>query len=182
MLLHRLLIFSDCNHGCSISTFWFSMGLHRWATYDTASRNVAYVFVNRIWMLTFSRLLECVPSLFIEKYPQIKQLMGYDWRIAVQVLATVLFQLMMAYLVQDLPWKYVWLLTYVISGTLNHSLSISFHESNLFFLKLINQRFLAMFFRRSWSQLGIWKPSSDGESYSWIYCKSSSRHSFIRYI
>lgn len=67
----------------------------------------------------------------LEKYPQIKQLMGHDWRIAVQVVISVLIQLTMAILVRDLSWKYVWLLTYVISGTLNHSLSISFHESML---------------------------------------------------
>ncbi len=67
--------------------------------------------------------------LIIEKYPEIKQLMGHDWRIAVQVVVTVLIQIIMAILVRDLPWKFVWLFTYVISGTLNHSLSISFHES-----------------------------------------------------
>lgn len=66
---------------------------------------------------------------FLEKYPQIKQLMGHDWRIAIQVAITVLIQLTMAIVVRDLPWKFVWLVTYVISGTLNHSLSISFHES-----------------------------------------------------
>ena len=70
-----------------------------------------------------------ISLLFLEKYPQIKQLMGHDWRIAVQVVITVLIQLTMAYFVRDLPWNFVWLLTYVISGTLNHSLSISFHES-----------------------------------------------------
>ena len=65
----------------------------------------------------------------VEKYPQIKQLMGHDWRIAVQVVITVLIQIFMAIIVRDLSWGYVWLLTYLISGTLNHSLSISFHES-----------------------------------------------------
>jgi sphingolipid 4-desaturase/C4-monooxygenase len=55
--------------------------------------------------------------------------MGHDWRIALQVIITVVIQLIMAYAVQELPWKLVWLFTYVISGTLNHSLSISFHES-----------------------------------------------------
>lgn len=65
----------------------------------------------------------------IEKYPEIKQLMGHDWRIAAQVVITVLIQIIMAIVVRDLPWTYVWLFTYVISGTLNHSLSISFHES-----------------------------------------------------
>jgi hypothetical protein len=67
--------------------------------------------------------------LIIDKYPEIKQLMGHDWRIAVQVLITVLIQIVIAILVRDLPWKFVWLFTYIISGTLNHSLSISFHES-----------------------------------------------------
>ncbi len=71
---------------------------------------------------------EIFPCL-LEKYPQIKQLMGHDWRIAVQVVICVLIQIIMAILVRDLPWKFVWLFTYVISGTLNHSLSISFHES-----------------------------------------------------
>ena len=86
-----------------------------------------------ICLLTFiqGHSIEICRFLFSEKYPQIKQLMGYDWRIAVQVLVTVLIQLTIAYLVQDLSWKYVWLLTYVISGTLNHSLSISFHESKV---------------------------------------------------
>ncbi|CAF3225755.1 unnamed protein product [Rotaria socialis] len=64
----------------------------------------------------------------LQKYPQIKQLMGHDWRIAAQVVVTVFIQIIMAILVRDLDWKYVWLLTYIISGTLNHSLSISFHE------------------------------------------------------
>jgi sphingolipid delta-4 desaturase len=66
--------------------------------------------------------------IFTEKYPEIKQLMGHDWRIAAQVVATVLIQITMAVLVRDLDWKYIWILTYLISGTLNHSLSISFHE------------------------------------------------------
>lgn len=64
----------------------------------------------------------------LQKYPQIKQLMGHDWRIALQVVITVLIQIGMALLVRDLSWPLVWLFTYVISGTLNHSLSISFHE------------------------------------------------------
>lgn len=55
--------------------------------------------------------------------------MGHDWRIAAQVIATVLIQITMAILVQEMSWKYIFILTYVISGTLNQSLSISFHES-----------------------------------------------------
>lgn len=55
--------------------------------------------------------------------------MGHDSRIAIQVTLTVLIQIIMAIVVRDLSWPYVWLFTYIISGTLNHSLSISFHES-----------------------------------------------------
>ena len=88
----------------------------------------------------------------LEKYPQIKQLMGHDWRIAIQVVITVIIQITMAVLVRDLSWKYVWLLTYVISGTLNHSLSISFHESMLLLKRTL--RFTGMPFsfssRFSW--------------------------------
>lgn len=60
--------------------------------------------------------------------------MGHDWRIAAQVIISVLIQIIMAILVRDLDWKYIWLLTYVISGTINHSLSISFHESKKIFI------------------------------------------------
>ena len=77
----------------------------------------------------FVKRNESIFEYFPEKYPQIKQLMGHDWRIAAQVILTVIIQITMAILVRDLPWKYVWLFTYIISGTLNHSLSISFHES-----------------------------------------------------
>ncbi|CAF0882733.1 unnamed protein product [Didymodactylos carnosus] len=62
------------------------------------------------------------------KYPQIKKLMGHDSRVAIQVVITVLIQIIIAILLRDASWKFLWLATYVISGTLNHSLSISFHE------------------------------------------------------
>ena len=73
--------------------------------------------------------------------------MGHDWRIAVQVIVSVIIQIAMAILVQDLPWKYVWLATYVISGTLNHSLSISFHESKCG--ETISRRDIRLFFSLS---------------------------------
>lgn len=67
--------------------------------------------------------------------------MGHDWRIALQVVVTVLIQLIMAFIVRDLSWPFVWLFTYVISGTLNHSLSISFHESEKL---MINNQFISI--------------------------------------
>ncbi|CAF0794863.1 unnamed protein product [Didymodactylos carnosus] len=69
-------------------------------------------------------VLLCVAA----KYPEVKKLMGHDWRVAAQVVITVCIQIIIAILIQDVSWKFLWLATYVISGTLNHSLSISFHE------------------------------------------------------
>ncbi len=89
--------------------------------------------------------------IIIEKYPEIKQLMGHDWRIAAQVVITVLIQIIMAFLVRDASWKFVWLFTYIISGTLNHSLSISFHESMLLKLKQIDNSLVVFFLYFSWS-------------------------------
>lgn len=115
---------SRFNHGCSSCTFWLSMGLYRWTTHNTPKRNATYVNIH-----FKPKKIKTIFLFLPEKYPQIKQLMGHDWRIAVQVIITVLIQIIMAVLVRDLPWKFVWLFTYVFSGTLNHSLSISFHES-----------------------------------------------------
>jgi sphingolipid delta-4 desaturase len=57
-----------------------------------------------------------------------KKLMGHDWRIAIQFTATVLIQFFMAYMVRNSSWSELLILTYVVSGTLNHSLSVGLHE------------------------------------------------------
>ena len=57
-----------------------------------------------------------------------KKLMGHDWRIAIQFVLTVVIQLFMAYMVKDSSWIELIILTYVVSGTLNHSLSVGLHE------------------------------------------------------
>ena len=72
----------------------------------------------------------------LEKYPEVIRLYGPDWRSAVFCLATVIVQLSMAYWVsnlQSVPLLVV--LTYVVSGTLNHSLLLAMHEvtHDLFF-------------------------------------------------
>jgi sphingolipid delta-4 desaturase len=64
----------------------------------------------------------------LAKYPQMKKLFGYDWRTAIQFVITVLVQISMAYMVRDMDWKPLLVLTYVVSGTLNHSLSVGLHE------------------------------------------------------
>nr|QBO56270.1 fatty acid desaturase 4-2 [Brachionus rotundiformis] len=64
----------------------------------------------------------------LAKYPQIKKLMGHDPRIAVQLVIMVLIQLCVTYLVRNMSWMEIVLLSYVVGGTLNHSLSLGLHE------------------------------------------------------
>jgi sphingolipid delta-4 desaturase len=64
----------------------------------------------------------------LAKYPQMKKLFGYDWRIAIQFCITVFVQFFMAYMVRNSGWTELLILTYVVSGTLNHSLSVGLHE------------------------------------------------------
>jgi sphingolipid 4-desaturase/C4-monooxygenase len=64
----------------------------------------------------------------LAKYPQMKKLFGHDWRISIQFIGTVLTQIFMAYMVRNSSWFELIVLTYVVSGTLNHSLSVGLHE------------------------------------------------------
>lgn len=64
----------------------------------------------------------------LAKYPQIKNLFGSDWRASIQLVVMVLIQLSMCYMVKDMAWLGIILLSYVVGGTLNHSLSLGLHE------------------------------------------------------
>ncbi|XP_032818586.1 sphingolipid delta(4)-desaturase DES1-like [Petromyzon marinus] len=64
----------------------------------------------------------------LEKYPQIKTLMGSDPRLKWIILAMVLAQLVAFYLVKDLPWKWVIFWAYVFGGCINHSMTLAIHE------------------------------------------------------
>lgn len=64
----------------------------------------------------------------LAKYPQIKNLMGYDWRICVQIVIMVFAQLFMTFMVRNMSWIEIFVLSYVVGGTLNHSLSLGLHE------------------------------------------------------
>lgn len=64
----------------------------------------------------------------LAKYPQIKQLMGHDSRIVLQLIVMVVAQLFMCYMVRESSWTEIFILAYVVSGTLNHSLSLGLHE------------------------------------------------------
>jgi sphingolipid delta-4 desaturase len=54
--------------------------------------------------------------------------MGHDSRIVIQLVSMVFVQLFMSYMVRDMSWLEVILLGYVVSGTINHSLSLGLHE------------------------------------------------------
>jgi sphingolipid delta-4 desaturase len=54
--------------------------------------------------------------------------MGHDPRIAIQLVFMVIVQLFMSYMARDMSWTEVILLGYVVSGTLNQSLSLGLHE------------------------------------------------------
>jgi sphingolipid delta-4 desaturase len=64
----------------------------------------------------------------LAKYPQMKRLFGHDWRTSIQFALTVLVQIFMAYMVRHMAWTEWFAVTYVVSGTLNHSLSVGLHE------------------------------------------------------
>eukprot|EP00386_Alphamonas_edax_P005865 GDKI01019158.1.p1 GENE.GDKI01019158.1~~GDKI01019158.1.p1 ORF type:complete len:336 (-),score=95.27 GDKI01019158.1:630-1637(-) len=66
----------------------------------------------------------------LEKHPEIKQLYGPDIKQAYFCLATVAVQLAMIALIYryDFSWPVVCVMTYVISGTANHSLQLAMHE------------------------------------------------------
>ena len=71
----------------------------------------------------------------LDKYPQIRDLFGNDWRNAIFCTFTVILQIICAYLIRDADALVLLCTCYVISGTLNHSLMLAQHEisHNLFF-------------------------------------------------
>ncbi|KAK7468211.1 hypothetical protein BaRGS_00036572 [Batillaria attramentaria] len=64
----------------------------------------------------------------LEKYPEVKKLMGPDPRLKYIVTVMVIVQIVSAYLVSDATWLTVILLAYCFGGTINHSLSLAIHE------------------------------------------------------
>jgi sphingolipid 4-desaturase/C4-monooxygenase len=83
-------------------------------------------------------------SELLKKHPEISELVGSDFQQALFCTATVLTQVVMAYLVRDAPWYLLLSLSYLVSGTLNHSLMLALHElahDNFFPGRLANQLF-----------------------------------------
>uniref|UniRef100_A0A6V0HUS0 Sphingolipid delta4-desaturase N-terminal domain-containing protein n=1 Tax=Zooxanthella nutricula TaxID=1333877 RepID=A0A6V0HUS0_9DINO len=64
----------------------------------------------------------------LKAHPEIKQLMGHEWRTKYIVLATVALQTFMAWLTLDWRWSYYLAAIYVVGATANHSLFLAIHE------------------------------------------------------
>eukprot|EP00112_Aurelia_sp_Birch-Aquarium-sp1_P020739 Seg541.3 transcript_id=Seg541.3/GoldUCD/mRNA.D3Y31 product="Sphingolipid delta" protein_id=Seg541.3/GoldUCD/D3Y31 len=64
----------------------------------------------------------------LKKYPEIKKLMVTDHVFKYKVIALVLFQLSVLYLVKDLSWGLTLLMAYTVAGVANHALLLAIHE------------------------------------------------------
>jgi len=81
------------------------------------------------------------------KYPQIKELYGYDPKTKYIVTAWVLSQFFMAYCMQNASWGMIVLLAYCFGGFSTHALVLAMHEisHNLAFEKSAYNRLLGVF-------------------------------------
>eukprot|EP00933_Yihiella_yeosuensis_P038199 TRINITY_DN32145_c0_g1_i1.p1 TRINITY_DN32145_c0_g1~~TRINITY_DN32145_c0_g1_i1.p1 ORF type:complete len:330 (+),score=32.25 TRINITY_DN32145_c0_g1_i1:97-1086(+) len=64
----------------------------------------------------------------LKAHPEIKSLMGPEWRTKYIVLATVSIQIFMAWLTLEWRWPLYLLAAYVVGATANHSLFLAIHE------------------------------------------------------
>lgn len=83
-----------------------------------------------MFIVVLSTLIYCyvATQAILKKHPEVKQLFGYDPMITVYVLATVLVQLVLAWLVRDASWQMIIPFSWIVSATLNHSLGGAIHE------------------------------------------------------
>jgi len=54
--------------------------------------------------------------------------MGHDSRMTIQVVISVLIQVIVAILLRDSSWLKLIFIAYIIGGTINHTLSLALHE------------------------------------------------------
>lgn len=69
-------------------------------------------------------LVYLIVYLFTEKYPQIKQLFGYDPNFKWVVTLMVLIQFGMLFVMRDRSWPVIILVAYCFGGVINHSLML----------------------------------------------------------
>jgi len=83
----------------------------------------------------------------IKKHPEVRQLMGHEWRTKYIVAATVSLQVFMAWLTLEWRWPAYIAAVYVVGATANHSLFLAVHElaHNLGAPSVTGNRLLGMF-------------------------------------
>lgn len=83
----------------------------------------------------------------IKKYPEIRKLMGHEWRTKYIIAATVALQVCMAWLTLEWRWPAYLAAIYVVGATANHSLFLAVHElsHNLGAPSVSGNRLLGMF-------------------------------------
>lgn len=64
----------------------------------------------------------------LEKYPQVKKLMGCDANMKFKVLFMVTLQIIAAYLMKDASWPLIILTAYCFGGVVNHAMTLAIHE------------------------------------------------------
>lgn len=64
----------------------------------------------------------------LKKHPEIKTLMGHEWRTKYIIAATVFLQMFMAWFTLDWGWPSYLMAVYVVGATANHSLFLAVHE------------------------------------------------------
>eukprot|EP00039_Didymoeca_costata_P018958 m.335700 g.335700 ORF g.335700 m.335700 type:complete len:353 (+) comp17656_c0_seq1:50-1108(+) len=85
-------------------------------------------------------------KLIMEAHPEVKTLMGPCPLTKWKVIGTVIFQAIAAYNLRNASWPVLLFFTYVVSGTLNHMMTLAIHElsHNLGFKERRYNRYLAL--------------------------------------
>lgn len=96
-------------------------------------------------------------KLILAKYPQVKELFGYDWRTKYVVTTVVALQTFLALNAQYMSWSVYLAVAYIIGGTCNHAMMMAMHElsHNLGFKRMLPNRILGIF-----ANLPVGVPSS----------------------
>jgi sphingolipid delta-4 desaturase len=82
-----------------------------------------------------------------EKYPQVKDLFGYEPRTKYICTLVVVSQVAISYLVRDAPWWLLLTVAYTFGGTVNHAMTLAIHElsHNLGFKKPLHNKMFGIF-------------------------------------
>jgi sphingolipid delta-4 desaturase len=85
--------------------------------------------------------------IILERYPQVAQLFGTEWRTFPLVMLLFTTQLSMAYLLRNASWPLIAICGWLIGGTFNHSLQLAVHEisHNLCFKTQVYNKILGIF-------------------------------------